>query len=70
VIVPGHGAVVDVAFATRQHGDLAAFAWQIRDGHADGATVDEVAAAAPWPAEACRDGVVRGYRLLDDPVNI
>jgi glyoxylase-like metal-dependent hydrolase (beta-lactamase superfamily II) len=70
VIVPGHGARVDQAFMVEQHAQLAAFAWAIRDGHAAGATVDEVAATAPWPADECREGVVRGYALLDDPVDI
>jgi glyoxylase-like metal-dependent hydrolase (beta-lactamase superfamily II) len=67
VVVPGHGALVDSGFVHRQHADLAAFAWLIRDGHRDGATVDAVAARSPWPAEACRTGVVRGYAALDLP---
>jgi glyoxylase-like metal-dependent hydrolase (beta-lactamase superfamily II) len=67
-IVPGHGAVVDVDFGMRQHAQLAAFAWLIRDGHADGARVEEIAAQAPWPAEASRPGVERGFALLDDPI--
>jgi glyoxylase-like metal-dependent hydrolase (beta-lactamase superfamily II) len=68
VIVPGHGGLVGIDFAARQHTQLAEFAWLIREGHADGATAEEIAARAPWPAEACRRGAERGLALLDDPV--
>ena len=68
VIVPGHGGRVDAGFVERQHAELAAFAWLIRDGHGDGASVEEIAARGPWPAAACLEGVRRGYAILDDPV--
>jgi glyoxylase-like metal-dependent hydrolase (beta-lactamase superfamily II) len=67
VLVPGHGTPVDVDFVAAQHAQLAEFAWLIREGHADGATPDEVAARAPWAAEACRIGVARGFAELDNP---
>ena len=67
LIVPGHGAPVDTGFVAAQHARLAEFAWLIREGHADGATPDAVAARAPWPAEACRTGVERGFLSLDAP---
>jgi glyoxylase-like metal-dependent hydrolase (beta-lactamase superfamily II) len=69
VIVPGHGDRVDADFAARQHDQLAAFAWLIREGHADGASVDAVASRAPWPDDSCREGVKRGYAFLDDPLH-
>jgi glyoxylase-like metal-dependent hydrolase (beta-lactamase superfamily II) len=68
VVVPGHGSPVDPAFVASQHAQLAEFAWLIRDGHADGATPEEVAARAPWPAVDCLVGVERGFAALDDPV--
>ena len=67
VIVPGHGGRVDAAFVARQHKQLAEFAWLIREGHADGATVEAVASRSPWPAAECRTGVTRGFAALDNP---
>lgn len=64
VVVPGHGAVVDMAFARAQHADLAALDWAIRDGHADGASPAEVAERAPFPVEAALPAVERGYAEL------
>lgn len=68
VFVPGHGAVTGTDFVVGQHGELADFAWLIRDGHAAGATIEEIAIRSPWPSEEIRSGVVRGYANLDDPV--
>jgi glyoxylase-like metal-dependent hydrolase (beta-lactamase superfamily II) len=68
LIVPGHGAPVDAAFVAAQHAQFAEFAWLIRDGHADGATPDEVVARAPWPD--CRAGVERGFQALDHPESL
>jgi len=62
--VPGHGAVCDPAFVRIQHDQLAALAWLIRDGHADGAPVEAVAAKAPFDAEVALTAVRRGYRQL------
>jgi len=67
-VVPGHGAVLDLDRVREQHDQLAAFAWLIREGHADGASAEAVAARSPWPAEACLGGVNRGFANLDDPV--
>jgi glyoxylase-like metal-dependent hydrolase (beta-lactamase superfamily II) len=64
VVVPGHGAVVDVDFVRAQHADLTALEWLIRDGHTDGATVDEVAARAPFGPVAARVAVRRAYAEL------
>jgi glyoxylase-like metal-dependent hydrolase (beta-lactamase superfamily II) len=64
VIVPGHGAVVDAEFVHRQHDDLTRLEWLIRDGHADGASVEEVAANAPYGPDAARVAARRGYAEL------
>jgi glyoxylase-like metal-dependent hydrolase (beta-lactamase superfamily II) len=63
-VVPGHGAVVDPAFVHGQHDALTALAWLIRDGHADGASVEAVAAKAPIDQEAALIAVARGYAEL------
>jgi glyoxylase-like metal-dependent hydrolase (beta-lactamase superfamily II) len=63
-VVPGHGAVVDVAFARAQHDQLTALDWLIREGHADGGSVTDVAALAPFPAPAATIAVRRGYAEL------
>lgn len=64
-VVPGHGAVVDREFVAAQHADLAELAWRIREGHADGAPVAEVAdRAGPFDAATRRTAVHRGYAEL------
>lgn len=65
VIVPGHGAVVDRAFVAEQHDLLATLAWLIRDGHADGAPADKIAARAPFEPRVAVTAVRRGYAELD-----
>ena len=64
VVVPGHGAVVDLGFVHDQHADLVALAWLIRDGHADSAPVEAVAARSPFGAKASVEAVRRGYAEL------
>jgi glyoxylase-like metal-dependent hydrolase (beta-lactamase superfamily II) len=64
-IVPGHGAVVDRAFAAAQHAELVSLGWLIREGHADGAPVTALAARAPYPAETALTAIRRGYAELD-----
>ncbi len=63
-LVPGHGAPVDAAFARAQHAELAALAWHIRDGHADGAPVGSVVARAPFDTATATVAVRRGYAEL------
>jgi glyoxylase-like metal-dependent hydrolase (beta-lactamase superfamily II) len=65
VIVPGHGAVTDLAFVRAQHADLAALDWLIREGHADSAPVEAVAARAPFDVATATVAVRRGYSALD-----
>jgi glyoxylase-like metal-dependent hydrolase (beta-lactamase superfamily II) len=64
VIVPGHGDIVDTAFVRAQHDQLAALAWLIRDGHADGQPAERVASRAPFGERAALPAVRRGYREL------
>jgi glyoxylase-like metal-dependent hydrolase (beta-lactamase superfamily II) len=64
VVVPGHGALVDTGFVRAQHADLTTLEWLIRDGHADGAHVDEVAAKAPFGPAASAVAVRRGFAEL------
>jgi glyoxylase-like metal-dependent hydrolase (beta-lactamase superfamily II) len=63
-VVPGHGAIVDRAYVEAQHADLAALAWLIRDGDADGAPAATVAAKAPFDAAHALVAVTRGYHQL------
>lgn len=63
-VIPGHGAVVDRAYVTMQHDDLAQLAWLIRDGHADGAPAAAVAARAPFDMSIALVAVERGYAEL------
>jgi glyoxylase-like metal-dependent hydrolase (beta-lactamase superfamily II) len=64
IVIPGHGARVDVAFVRAQHEQLTQLAWVIRAGHADGAVVDSVAARAPYGTTLARTAVIRGYAEL------
>jgi glyoxylase-like metal-dependent hydrolase (beta-lactamase superfamily II) len=68
VVVPGHGAPVDQEFVRAQHADLTALEWLIRDGHADGATVAEVATKGPFEAKTTAVAVARGYAELSGRV--
>jgi glyoxylase-like metal-dependent hydrolase (beta-lactamase superfamily II) len=63
-VVPGHGAVVDREFVRAQHTELSALDRLIRDGHADGATIADVAAKAPFGVETATVAVARGYAEL------
>jgi glyoxylase-like metal-dependent hydrolase (beta-lactamase superfamily II) len=64
VVVPGHGAPVNLDFVRAQHEELTALAWLIRDGHADGATIEAVAAKAPFDRPTSQVAVRRGYAEL------
>jgi glyoxylase-like metal-dependent hydrolase (beta-lactamase superfamily II) len=66
-VVPGHGAIVGTGFVRGQHEELTALEWLIRDGHADGAPVAEVAAKAPFGPVAAV-AVERGYAELSGRV--
>jgi glyoxylase-like metal-dependent hydrolase (beta-lactamase superfamily II) len=64
VVVPGHGAMVDLEFVRAQHDELTELAWLIRDGHADGAKAESVAAKAPYEPDVALIAVKRGYADL------
>jgi glyoxylase-like metal-dependent hydrolase (beta-lactamase superfamily II) len=64
IVVPGHGAVVDIEFVRAQHDELTALAWLIREGHGDGAAAQDVAAKAPFGIDAARPAVARGFAEL------
>jgi glyoxylase-like metal-dependent hydrolase (beta-lactamase superfamily II) len=63
-VIPGHGDVVDKAFVREQHERLAALDWLIRDGNADGAPMQRVAAKAPFDLDTALVAVRRGYDHL------
>lgn len=65
VFVPGHGPPTGAYYVKAQHADLARLEWLCRDGHADDAPMDEVAARSPFGAEASRAAVRRAYADLD-----
>ncbi|WP_329102057.1 MBL fold metallo-hydrolase [Micromonospora sp. NBC_01699] len=64
VIVPGHGAVFGVDGVRAQHEQLSTLAWLIRDGHADGAPPERVAARAPFTPTATMPAIHLGYAAL------
>lgn len=68
VLVPGHGAVVDRAFAVAQQRELAAVEAVIRDLYRTGVPVaDALVAGAgrwPFPVAGLSDAVRRGYAHL------
>ena len=64
VVVPGHGPAVDIDFVRAQHDDLTELAWLIREGHADGAAAEAIAAKAPFENWAALIAVRRGLAEL------
>jgi len=65
VIVPGHGSPVGQGFVTGQHEELTELEWLIRNGHADRARIDDLAARAPFGPAAALPAVKRAYAVLD-----
>jgi len=65
VVVPGHGAPVDVDFVRDQHAQLARQAWLIRAGHTGNAPPERVAAESPFGARPGLIAARRGYAELD-----
>lgn len=62
VVVPGHGAAMDLDAVKAQHADLTALEWACRDGWRDHAPAAEVAAKAPFASPVA---VERAYAFLD-----
>ena len=67
VVVPGHGAAVDVEFVHTQRAAIDAVAQEIRRLHAAGIPVDHALDEGSWefPATVLRSAVARGYADLD-----
>jgi glyoxylase-like metal-dependent hydrolase (beta-lactamase superfamily II) len=69
-VVPGHGAVVDIAFAQEQAIDLGTVANTISTLHHAGTPLDEALKHTedwPWPVDKLQDAVRRGYAVLGTP---
>jgi glyoxylase-like metal-dependent hydrolase (beta-lactamase superfamily II) len=69
-IVPGHGAVVDVEFATDQAIDLGKVANTISALHHAGTPLDDALKSIedwPWPVDKLQDAIRRGYQVLGPP---
>jgi glyoxylase-like metal-dependent hydrolase (beta-lactamase superfamily II) len=64
VVVPGHGPTVGMDFVRAQHDDLTELAWLIREGHADGAPAEAIAAKAPFDPATSLKAVQRGLAEL------
>jgi glyoxylase-like metal-dependent hydrolase (beta-lactamase superfamily II) len=67
VVVPGHGATVDVAFVRTQRAAIDAVAQEIRRLHAAEVLVDRALDEGSWefPAAVLQSAVARGYAALD-----
>jgi len=65
VFVPGHGVPTGAYYVRAQHTDLTRLEWLCRDGHADGAPLEEVAYRSPFGLAASRAAVRRAYADLD-----
>jgi glyoxylase-like metal-dependent hydrolase (beta-lactamase superfamily II) len=67
VVVPGHGAPVDLAFVSRQRGDLTALAERLSGLHTAGVSVDDALRLDDWPfpTGALGDAVARAYAQLN-----
>jgi glyoxylase-like metal-dependent hydrolase (beta-lactamase superfamily II) len=69
-VVPGHGAVVDVEFATDQAIDLGKVANTISTLHHAGTSLDDALKHTedwPWPVDKLQDAIRRGYEALGTP---
>ena len=68
VVVPGHGAPVDVGFVQRQAGELQQVADLLRGLHASGVPVEQAYDAGgdawPFPREALGTAAAEAYRSL------
>lgn len=66
-VVPGHGAIVDAAFAEGQRDELAELAALARERHAEGMTSDEAAAAGgPYGQDHRAIAFERAWRQLEE----
>ncbi|MGP4094368.1 MBL fold metallo-hydrolase [Nonomuraea sp. KM90] len=63
VIVPGHGAVVDRAYAQAQHAELALVADLAKRAHVEG--LRDVIRHFPYPEDVSRQAIARAFMQLD-----
>jgi len=63
VVVPGHGAVVDRAFAQAQQAELALVAELAARAHVEG--LRDLIKLFPYPEDATREAIDRAFRQLD-----
>jgi glyoxylase-like metal-dependent hydrolase (beta-lactamase superfamily II) len=65
-VVPGHGAVVDGAFAVTQQEEIAEIARLAREHHAAGATPAEAAGlGGPYPQQTLEVAFARAWQQMD-----
>lgn len=64
-VVPGHGAVVDLAFVRAQREEHATLVEKAQEGHAAGRPAADVAAELPYFGEYAADAVQKAYAQLD-----
>jgi glyoxylase-like metal-dependent hydrolase (beta-lactamase superfamily II) len=67
-VVPGHGAVVDRAYAQGQAEEIRAAAHAARDVHAQGGSVEAAAAAMAYPDEVARTVAERTFAQLEGAI--
>jgi glyoxylase-like metal-dependent hydrolase (beta-lactamase superfamily II) len=67
-IVPGHGKVVDRAYAERQAAELAAVAAGARAAHAQGIPEEQAAPLLALPPAYAREAIRRAYAQLDGAI--
>jgi glyoxylase-like metal-dependent hydrolase (beta-lactamase superfamily II) len=63
-VVPGHGAVVDVAYLRAQQADLTRTAEVARAAYAAGRPATSAIGELPYPEPAAREALERAYRQL------
>ncbi len=64
VVVPGHGAPADLAFARTQRDEIAAIADLAREVHADELTLEEAVSSGPYPPDTMTEALDRARRQL------
>ena len=64
-VVPGHGDVVDAAFFAAQQAEIEAIAEIAREGHNDGAPIEELTTSGPYPPKTMQAAISRAYLQLD-----
>ncbi|MFI5730918.1 MBL fold metallo-hydrolase [Kribbella sp. NPDC051587] len=70
IVVPGHGAVVDAAFATAQRDEIGQVANTISDLHHAGTSLEKALEHTdgwPWDPAGLQDAIKRAYAVLGPP---